>query len=236
MHKTGFRVVVPFCDQWADPGPDGACHDACLEALRTELERLDPSQRPAWWLLRYVGAVDAGGHAPFFGDLSADASAQIAGTIEALFLLGLDHAADILARAHSRWAAGGTAFSDLDDEYNILGLADPADHPPSVLDTYLRENIELFVDLASPGPDDQQLIEIGNPLLHRDGGRAAWFTLALHESPRVRLKCARNLLGTDREDALRIARGVRDDPRASEAVRERVQTLFRSAGIAPDDC
>jgi len=236
MHRKGFRVVVAFCDQWADPGPDGACRDACLEALRAPLDRFDPSQRPAWWLVRYVDAVDGGGHAPFFGDMGGDVSMQIAGTIEGLFLLGLDHAADILARAQARRAAGETAFGDLDDEYHILGLADPADHPASVLDTYLRENIELFVDLASPGPDDQQLIEIGNPLLHRDGGRAAWFTLALHESPRVRLKCARNLLGTDREDALRIARGVRDDPRASEAVRERVQTLFRSAGIAPDDC
>ena len=88
------------------------------------------------------------------------------------------------------------------------------------------ENAGLFVELTAPTAADRALIELGDPRFHRDGGRRARLSLAEHESPRVRLKAAKNRLGTDREDALRIAHGVRADPRTNAWVLSKVLKLF----------
>ena len=242
MTRQPFRIIVPFADQWADPGPDGACYDACQKALCAEIENLDPSQQPAWLVSHYVGEMDCGGHDQYFFNLHGDVTARIPGTIDGLHLLGLHHAAGILGRAHARWVGtarilptdidgvsemfGEQEFDDLDDEYSILGLADPADHPQSVLDIYMRENIGLFIELAPPTAADRMLIDLGDPRMHRDGGRKAWLSLTGHENPRVRLKAAQNLLGTDRNEALRVAHGVRDDPRTDPWVMRKVLRLI----------
>lgn len=228
------RVIVPFCDRWADPGPDGAVGDALAEALWAEIEDVDPRQMPAWLVSHYVGAVDCGGHEQFFSDLHADVAARVPPTVDALHLLGLAHAADILSRAFARWRANSPDhivfdYRGFDDEYVILGMADPADHPQSVLDAYLREHADLFIELAEPTAADQRLIEIGDPRMHRDGGRAAWLSLLDHECARVRLAAARNLMETDRALALRIARAIAGNRESNHLVQNAAFRLLRVA-------
>lgn len=237
------RVVVPFSDQWADPGPDGAAYDACLEALCTPPDRLDPRQRPAAMVYRYVSEIELGGHARYFAALGRDAARLVPGTIDGLCYLGVAPAGEILARAMDRWLEYADAasevteqdFADLDAEYAILGVADQADHPQFVLDRYVRANTDLFIEPAPPTEADQALIALGNPNLHKDGGRAAWFSLATHASPRVRLKAAEHLLDLDRDEALRIARGVRVDPRTNPWVLSKTLRLLREAGVRFSD-
>lgn len=251
MTPPPLRIVVSFCDQWADPGPDGAIQDAWREALCTEIENVDPTQMPAWLVSRYVGEMDCGGHDQYFFNLHGDVAARIPGTIDGLHMLGLHHAAEILARAHARWV--GTVrtlrtdidgvsemfqkekFDDLDDEYCILGLADPADHPQSVFDTYMRENIDLFIELAPPTEADQALIALGDPRLHRDGGRQAWLSLAEHASPRVRLKAAQNILQTDRKMAIAIGKTVYADPSASDWVIGNAVHFLSDKGVSTNE-
>jgi len=238
MNKPIPRVVVPFCDQWADPGPDGAAYDACLEALSTPPDRLDSSQRPAALVYRYVLEVDQGGHRRFFASLGPDAASLAPATVEGLFYFGLVPAAEILSSALARWRDAVNSeveFADLDAEYAVLGFADQADHPQFLLDSYLRANTDLFVVLAPATEADQHLLALGNPRLHRDGGRTAWLSLTTHESPRVRLKAAENLLPLDEDSALRIAHGVRNDPRTNPWVMSKVLRLLRRAGVSLSD-
>jgi len=238
MNKPLRRVVVPFCDQWADPGPDGAAYDACLEALSAPPDRLDPSQRPAALVHRYVLEVDQGGHRRYFASLGPNVASLAPATVEGLFYFGLVPAAEILSRALARLGDAATSdaeFADLDAEYAVLGFADQADHPQFLLDSYLRANTDLFVTLAPSTEPDQDLLALGNPRLHRHGGRTAWLSLATHESPRVRLKAAENLLPLDRDEALRIAHGVRSDPRTNPWVLSKVLRLLRRAGVSISD-
>lgn len=216
-----------------------------------DIENVDPMQVSAWLVSRYVGEMDCGGHNQYFFNLHGDVAARIPGTIDGLHLLGLHHAAEILARAHARWVGTARAlptdiegvsemfqekvFDDLDDEYCILGLADPADHPQSVFDTYMRENTEMFVELAPPTEADQALIQLGDPSMHRDGGRKAWLSLAEHQSPRVRLKAAQNLLQTDRDRAVVIGKTVYVDPSASDWVISKVVNLLYDNGVSSDE-
>ncbi len=137
MTTPPFRVILPFCDQWADPGPDGVCRDACLQALATPPERLDAQQRPIALAARYIVEVDQGGHARYFLNLGQDSARFVPETVDGLCGLALFHAADLLTRAHARWRglvrtgqAGSVpegAFAEFDDGYAILGMADQAD-------------------------------------------------------------------------------------------------------------
>lgn len=234
------RIRVPFCDHWADPGPDGASYDACLEALCAPLDRLAPQQRPAVLVWRYIVEMEQGGHARYFRAMQREAAAHLHATMEGLCYFGLFPAAEILSRALERGhqfnalaePLSDTAFTDLDAEYATLGMADEADHPQTVFDRYLRANPDLFIELAPPGAEDEALLAMGNPALHRDGGRAAWRSLAHHPSPRVRLKAAEHLLALDRDTALQIARGVRVDPRANPWVLSKALTFLRRAGVS----
>jgi len=235
VSDPSFRIVVPFCDQWADPGPEGAVIDAIREALCAETGAMDPAQMPAWLVSRYIDAVDRGGHGGYLAGLHAGVAARVPPTVDALHLIGLSHAADILTRAFARLRAGGEDFGDLDNEYFILGMADPADHPQSVFDAYLGEHAALFVELAPPTPADRMLLDIGDPGLHRDRGRAAWLGLLDHGSARVRLKAAQNLLRWDREIALRVAHGIAGDHAANRWLREHAQRLLRVGGTPAED-
>jgi hypothetical protein len=221
------RTIVTFADDWADPEPNGACYHAAVDTICVWATHLHSDQRPAAHAWRYFGEVNNGGHAQYFMNLEA-MSAQpehVPEAIEGLRCIGLSDVADILAQAHLRWTGAARLapadlveaaeifaereFDDLDNAFYAFNLPpQKADRPEDRLDRYMLENRTLFVDLQSATVSDQKLIAMGNPTSHEDGGRAAWLSLVEHPSPRVRLKAARILLGSDRDVALKLVREI----------------------------
>lgn len=245
MNNKPHRIVVPFCDRWAEPEPNGAVTDGIRRALCEPMELLNHRQQQTVLISDYMGEIGCGGHDQYFFNLHSDIAACVPATIESLREFGLMQAADILSRAYDRWSSHERPilknieevsemfmqeeFDDLDDEYFDLAQSGPSEQPDLVMQAFLAANEALFVELPPPTAEDQCLVEMGNPAMHPDGGRAAWRSLAGHPSPRVRLRAATSLLDTDRKRAISLGLGVYGDPHADDwVINHALNFLYRA--------
>lgn len=225
------RISVTFADDWVEPpradGVSGARYDAFVDMISRPLDQLDAAQRPAAHAWRYFGEVNNGGHAQYFMNLESTGQAvqsHVPDVIAGLRTLDMDDVADILAQGYLRWTGaarlapadleeastifGEREFEDLDDDFYSLDGPKSSNQPGEQLIAHFAANQALYVDVQAPASADQELIAMGHPSTHADGGRAAWLALAAHDSPRIRLNAARGLFNTDRDIAVAVARDL----------------------------
>jgi Domain of unknown function (DUF4375) len=251
MNAKLHRTDVSFADHWANLGHTGVIDDAAIETLCAPIEKLHPSQRPASYAWYYFCEVNNGGHAQYFMNLDGCAapSTYVPEAIDGLRILGMESVADILAQAYLRWIGAARLapadlldasaifqeceFEDLDSAFYAINMQDDcSNRPEEILNSYLRANQSMFVNLLPQSEADRRLVEMGDPSLQADGGRSMWLSLVDFPNACVRLKAARCLLTSDRDIALATARAIRAD-RAGMPWRAWVEAgdLLHEAGV-----
>lgn len=237
MSSPVCRRKVSFASRWAYPEPKGACFDQFIEAICIAWEDMPACHRPAAHAWRYLGEVNNGGHVQYISNLARNEPGfmeLIPEAIRGMSSLGMDDAARILQKGWNRWLhkdrppihvldlglkayrACQAEFRDIDEEFYNLDRSGNEDATYGKLRQHLERNLEVYLELEAPMPEDQVLIGLGPNAAAAAIPESMWLTLATHVDEFVKLRAATELVTTHPQVAADVAREIIASQRARD--------------------